>query len=650
MSRTWLCGNRRAHSSSRGRHQASGPQPVRFHPVIEVLEGRDLPSTFVVSINADSGTGSLRAAILSANDQPGLSTIDFSIGSGLQAIELASPLPVITEPVVLDGSTQPGFTGSPLIVLDGSAAVPASDGLTFTAGGSSVLDLAIDGFGGSGIVLSGSGSNVISGDYIGIAPGSSSAAGNGQRGIYANGSSNNTIGGATSGAGNDISGNGWSGILIDDGGSSNLIEGNLIGTDVNGSLPLGNGGDGIRIADGTNNQIGGTTSQVRNVISANVLSGVFLDDGSTGNQLQGNDIGTDATGTSPLGNQQRGVLASAASNNTIGGTVTGAGNVISANLWSGVLLTAGASDNVVQGNSIGTDSGGTISLGNGGDGVAVRAADNNLIGGSATGAANTIANNLESGALVDGAQAGGNAILGNVISANDLGGILLSNGGNGMAAAPALGSLSIVSNAVLIPVALTGAVSTTYTLDCYVNSATDASGQVEGQVFLGSKQVTTDVIGNASVDVEFTASLSSGHWITATATDPSDNTSAFSQPAAFAGATVITLTSSPNASMFGQAVTFTASVSVLAPGGGTPTGTVDFQEGATDLTPGGVTLLGGVATFSTAALTLGSHTVTAAYGGDGTFLASSADDSAAPQVVNAASSSTLVTSSPNASV
>src|SRR5262249_41025298 len=161
---------------------------------------------------------------------------------------------------------------TPLIVLDGSTAQPASDGLTFTAGGSTVRDLAIDGFGGSGIVLSGWGGNVVSGDYIGIAPGSNSTAGNGQRGIYANGSSNNTIGGATSGSGNDISDNGWSGILIDDGGSGNVIEGNLIGTNVSGNLPLGNGGFGVRIADGANNQIGGTTVQARNVISANLLS------------------------------------------------------------------------------------------------------------------------------------------------------------------------------------------------------------------------------------------------------------------------------------------------------------------------------------------------------------------------------------------
>ena len=81
---------------------------------------------------------------------------------------------------------------------------------------------------------------------------------------------------------------------------------------------------------------------------------------------------------------------------------------------------------------------------------------------------------------------------------------------------------------------LAGAVSTTYTLDFYVNNFTNAAGQVEGQMFLGSKQVTTDVSGKGSVEVEFTASLSSGQWITATATDPMDSTSAFSLAASVA--------------------------------------------------------------------------------------------------------------------
>jgi hypothetical protein len=108
--------------------------------------------------------------------------------------------------------------------------------------------------------------------------------------------------------------------------------------------------------------------------------------------------------------------------------------------------------------------------------------------------------------------------------------------------------------------------------------------------------------------------------------------------------------SSPSPSVFGQRVTVTATVSAVSPGAGVPTGAVDFSEGATDLTPGGVSLSGGVATFSTNALGVGSHTITAHYSGDSNFLASNGDDSAMPQGVNQASSLTAVGSSPNPSV
>jgi ELWxxDGT repeat protein len=106
------------------------------------------------------------------------------------------------------------------------------------------------------------------------------------------------------------------------------------------------------------------------------------------------------------------------------------------------------------------------------------------------------------------------------------------------------------------------------------------------------------------------------------------------------------VSSSPNPSLFGQAVTFTATVDV-PPGLPTPTGGVDFKEGATDLTPGDVALAGNQATFSTAALTLGSHTITAIYSGDSNFKGSQGDDSASPQIVD--NIRTLVSSSPNRS-
>jgi ELWxxDGT repeat protein len=155
-----------------------------------------------------------------------------------------------------------------------------------------------------------------------------------------------------------------------------------------------------------------------------------------------------------------------------------------------------------------------------------------------------------------------------------------------------------------------------------------------------------------SITTQLTA-LGSPHTVTATYINSDgnfhDNSRSLIQAVSKAG-TSTTLISTPNPAVFGQAVVFTATVGVLAPGGGTPTGTVDFKEGATDLTPGGITLSNARATFSTATLTLGHHTITAAYSGDANYTASQADDSAAPQVVNQASSRTVLLSFPNPAV
>jgi ELWxxDGT repeat protein len=113
--------------------------------------------------------------------------------------------------------------------------------------------------------------------------------------------------------------------------------------------------------------------------------------------------------------------------------------------------------------------------------------------------------------------------------------------------------------------------------------------------------------------------------------------------------TTTTVSSSPNPAVFGQAVTFTAAVHV-APGSANPTGTVDFKEGSTDLTPGGVTLSGGRATFTSSSLSVGRHTLTASYGGDAHFTLSQGNDSAAPEVVNKAASRTVLTAFPDPAV
>ena len=218
---------------------------------------------------------------------------------------------------------------------------------------------------------------VVEGNYIGTNATGSVALGNGDAGVYLWSTvSRNTVGGTTAAARNVISGNVADGVIMHDGASGNTVEGNFIGTDVTGMHALGNS-DGVGIEGGaSNNTVGGTAVGARNVISANTTYGVIIGSGTgsiTGNVVEGNYVGTDSTGTVALGNGSYGVLIlSSASNNIIGGTAAGARNVISANGYDGVFINGNVSaitGNVVEGDYIGTDATGEIALGNGRAGV-----------------------------------------------------------------------------------------------------------------------------------------------------------------------------------------------------------------------------------------------------------------------------------------
>src|SRR5439155_12617745 len=123
-----------------------------------------------------------------------------------------SPLPAVTDPVTIDGTTQPGFAGSPLIELNGSSAGAGVDGLDIRAGGSTLRGLAINRFSGNGLTLTGGGGDVVAGDYIGTDPTGTTALPNAGSGVFIENSAGNTIGGTTAGAGNVISGNGNDGV------------------------------------------------------------------------------------------------------------------------------------------------------------------------------------------------------------------------------------------------------------------------------------------------------------------------------------------------------------------------------------------------------------------------------------------------------
>ena len=208
--------------------------------------------------------------------------------------------------------------------------------------------------------------------------------------------SGNLIGGTVSGAKNVISGNLVSGVSLSDA-SGNVVEGNSLGTDSSGLLGgLGNTSPGSLSAGSTGNTIGGTVSGAANVIGGNA-AGMFLSGaGTTGNSVQGNLIGTDSTGTRPLGNTAYGVvLLSGASGNTIGGEVAGAGNVVSGNSLGIAILGVPRPAMPSWAMDV-TDAAGTAALPNSQSGVFVDDAPDNVVGSAGAGG-NLISGNLGEG-------------------------------------------------------------------------------------------------------------------------------------------------------------------------------------------------------------------------------------------------------------
>ncbi len=193
----------------------------------------------------------------------------------------------------------------------------------------------------------------------------------------------NTVGGDTEEERNIISGNGMAGVDIEGGGTTNnTISGNFIGTVVSGTQALGNVDRGVKISNAPNNRIGGDSEGERNVISGNDMGVSILGSTAMSNTVSGNYIGTDVSGSSDLGNAFYGVEIIGAQNNTIGGQTAGEWNVISGNVRNGVrMYWDGTDGNTVSGNYIGTDETGTQELGNGYDGIIIEAGpQNNTIG------------------------------------------------------------------------------------------------------------------------------------------------------------------------------------------------------------------------------------------------------------------------------
>ncbi len=284
----------------------------------------------VVTTTADSGVGSFRDAIAQANTTPGMDTIVFNIpGAGPHTLSPLNTFGAITEAVVIDGSTQPGYVGVPLIVLDGSGTGGGS-GLRIEGGGSVVRGLALNNWGDSGINLIVNGSNRIFGNFIGTNAAGTVAVGNGQAGISIN-TDYNVIGGLAPLDRNLLSGNAFAGIFLT--ANNNLIEGNYIGPDVTGAAAIQNSWGMLVFGPSSDNVISGNT------ISGNFADGVVMGGVGIGdNQFTNNRIGLNAAGTAAMPNGEDGVTLLDGADATVFD-----GNLISGNGARGVdIINSGA--------------------------------------------------------------------------------------------------------------------------------------------------------------------------------------------------------------------------------------------------------------------------------------------------------------------
>ena len=253
---------------------------------------------------------------------------------------------------------------------------------------------------------------------------------------------------------NVISGNVQGGIELG-GQGSNLVAGNLIGTDISGTVALGNGGDGIDVVGTASNTIGGTASGAGNLISANARDGISISAGASGgNDVFGNVIGTDINATQALGNAGSGIVISGAQNNAIGSPVGSGGNRIAGNQKDGVDILAGSAANTVVANTIGGTAGESASavIGNAGVGILIRDADDNTIGSAPAPTdftplgtpnklgpgANQVVGNGGDGIFVSitGISDGSNTITGNLVARNSHNGIHLYGNMSGVQGFP----------------------------------------------------------------------------------------------------------------------------------------------------------------------------------------------------------------------
>ncbi len=554
------------------------------------------PLTSVVTTTADGGPGSLRAAIYFTQDHPG-SVVTFNIPTsdpghvaGVFTIHLTGVLPTLaTDGLVIDATTQPGYAGKPVVCVDGSGLLPELGfvpAFLFYESNCTVKGLAVQNFPWSGMVMlyGDAAGNRILGCHIGADAGGNNAAPNLYQGVQiSDGAHDNFVGGSGSGEGNVISGNTQYGVHLSGSDThGNRVSGNRIGTNADGGLALPNQASGIIITNGAHD----------NVVSANVLSGNteygtwISGTGTSGNSLEGNLIGTNKDGNAAIPNWIGGaILTDHATLNVIGGTSVSSRNIISGNVNAGVFITGtGTTDNLVEGNYLGTSSDGlgavpnsfagiyliggcsgnhvgagpgTGNLISGNNGVGILVADPgtsgnfirnnrigpdssganvfsnqyegirfsnvstlNQVGGSSPGAANIICGNSSLGIVLYDAMTSGQSFLRNSIHGNGWKGIGLSIDTNHNQLPPVLSSASLTTGTT-ISGTFSGSPDTSFTIEFFASP--------DARDFIGETTATTNGSGNGSFSATLPAIVEAGRSITATATSlTTGDTSEFS--------------------------------------------------------------------------------------------------------------------------
>ncbi len=332
----------------------------------------------------------LRAAMEESEHQPGSNAITFNIpGAGPFLIQPGSALPQMNQPVSIDASTQPGYAGTPLVAVSGIDTSNAY-GFRLAGGNSLVRGFSVIEFKEQiGLSNSSSlGNNRVTGNYVGIWPnGAPGTKARQEFGIaLVSATTNNRIGGTSPEDRNIVSGN-QVGISIDSGSTNNQVSGNYIGTGPQGVAPQPND-FGISILNSNSNNIGTSIDSGSNLISGNLVSGIELAGTSSNNKVTGNLIGTDVNGSAPLGNKRGVDIIDGANNNHIGGASESERNVISGqnadNNSVGVLIGPDAGDsNQVSGNYVGVSMDGSAAVQNR-VGIAVNA-DNQIVGSTNSG-------------------------------------------------------------------------------------------------------------------------------------------------------------------------------------------------------------------------------------------------------------------------